>query len=31
VLMAIIVGFVIISVLLPIYQLYENVGAQGGL
>ncbi|MDR2109574.1 MAG: type II secretion system F family protein [Coriobacteriales bacterium] len=29
--MALIVGFVIISVLLPIYQLYDNVGAQGGI
>jgi type IV pilus assembly protein PilC len=31
VVMACVVGFVIISVLLPIYQLYENVGAQGGI
>jgi type IV pilus assembly protein PilC len=29
--MALIVGFVIISVLLPIFQLYENVGSAGGL
>ncbi|MDR2196867.1 MAG: type II secretion system F family protein [Coriobacteriales bacterium] len=31
VLMAVIVFFVIISVLLPIYQLYSDVGTQGGL
>ncbi|MDR1713521.1 MAG: type II secretion system F family protein [Coriobacteriales bacterium] len=31
VVMAAIVLFVIISVLMPIYQLYQNVGAQGGL
>jgi type IV pilus assembly protein PilC len=31
VVMAVIVAFVIISVLLPIYQLYSNVGAEGGI
>ncbi|MDR0500064.1 MAG: type II secretion system F family protein [Coriobacteriales bacterium] len=31
VIMACIVAFVIIAVLLPIYQLYENVGMQGGI
>jgi type IV pilus assembly protein PilC len=29
--MAAIVTFVIISVLLPIYQLYSNIGMEGGL
>jgi type IV pilus assembly protein PilC len=29
--MAVVVGFVIISVLMPIYQLYSSVGAQGGM
>jgi type IV pilus assembly protein PilC len=29
--MAVIVAFVIISVLMPIYQLYSNIGAEGGL
>jgi type II secretory pathway component PulF len=29
--MAAIVAFVIISVLLPIYQLYGDIGAEGGL
>jgi type IV pilus assembly protein PilC len=31
VVMAGIVAFVIISVLMPIYQLYSNIGAEGGL
>ncbi|MDR1183554.1 MAG: type II secretion system F family protein, partial [Coriobacteriales bacterium] len=31
VIMAVVVAFVIISVLMPIYQLYSNVGAEGGL
>jgi type IV pilus assembly protein PilC len=31
VVMAVIVAFVIISVLMPIYQLYSNIGAEGGL
>ncbi|MDR1082247.1 MAG: type II secretion system F family protein [Coriobacteriales bacterium] len=29
--MAVIVAFVIISVLMPIYQLYSNIGAEGGM
>jgi type IV pilus assembly protein PilC len=31
VVMALVVVFVIVSVLLPIYQLYSNIGAEGGL
>jgi type IV pilus assembly protein PilC len=31
VIMAVVVAFVIISVLMPIYQLYTNIGAEGGL
>jgi type IV pilus assembly protein PilC len=31
IIMASIVAFVIISVLMPIYQLYSNIGAEGGL
>jgi type IV pilus assembly protein PilC len=31
VVMAVVVVFVIISVLMPIYQLYSNIGAEGGM
>jgi type IV pilus assembly protein PilC len=31
VIMAVVVAFVIISVLMPIYQLYSNIGAEGGM